>query len=46
MELTKEKITDSLSEKTKYLTSEYGVKRIGLFGAYAKGTSIKPNKFY
>ena len=24
-----------------YLASEYGVKRIGLFGSYAKGTSIK-----
>ena len=28
------------SEKTEYLASEYAVKRIGLFGAYAKGTSI------
>ncbi len=42
MELTKEKITDILSEKTEYLASEYGVKRIGLFGSYAKGTSIEP----
>ena len=36
--LTREKITDILLEKSSYLTSEYGVKRIGLFGSYAKGT--------
>ncbi|MYI93280.1 nucleotidyltransferase family protein [Candidatus Poribacteria bacterium] len=35
-------MTDILSEKTEYLASEYGVKRIGLFGSYAKGTSIEP----
>ena len=36
--LTKEKIIDILSENGSYLASEYGVKRIGLFGSYAKGT--------
>jgi len=36
--LTREKITDILLEKYPYLASEYGVKRIGLFGSYAKGT--------
>ncbi|MDH3600683.1 MAG: nucleotidyltransferase family protein [Candidatus Tectomicrobia bacterium] len=38
MMLTREKITDILLEKSPYLASEYGVKRIGLFGSYAKGT--------
>ena len=38
MMLTREKITDILLEKYPYLASEYGVKRIGLFGSYAKGT--------
>ena len=37
MMLTREKITDILLEKSPYLASEYGVKRIGLFGSYAKG---------
>ncbi len=36
--LTKEKIADILLENSPYLASEYGVKRIGLFGSYAKGT--------
>jgi len=31
------KVTDLLREKYAYLASEYGVKRIGLFGSYAKG---------
>ncbi|MDM8524292.1 nucleotidyltransferase family protein [Desulfococcaceae bacterium HSG8] len=35
--LTKEKITEILREKYPYLISEYGVRRIGLFGSYAKG---------
>ena len=35
--LTKEIITEILREKYPYLMSEYGVKRIGLFGSYAKG---------
>ncbi len=34
--LTKEKIMGILKEKFPYLVSEYGVKRIGLFGSYAK----------
>lgn len=36
--LTKERITGILREKYSYLTAEYAVKRIGLFGSYAKGT--------
>ncbi|CAK8712906.1 hypothetical protein GMJAKD_02170 [Candidatus Electrothrix aarhusensis] len=35
--LTKEKISAILKEKYPYLHSEYGVKRLGLFGSYAKG---------
>ena len=38
MTLTTEKITNILSEKSEYLAETYGVKRIGLFGSYAKGT--------
>lgn len=38
MTLTTEKITNILSEKSEYLVEAYGVKRIGLFGSYAKGT--------
>ena len=38
MMLTKEKITDILSEKSEYLAEAYGVKKIGLFGSYANGT--------
>jgi predicted nucleotidyltransferase len=34
--LTKEKIITILQENYAYLASEYGVKRIGLFGSYAK----------
>ena len=34
--LTKEAITKVLREKYPYLAAEYGVKRIGLFGSYAK----------
>jgi hypothetical protein len=36
MMLTQEKIIDLLREKYPYLAAEYGVKRIGLFGSYAK----------
>ena len=39
--LTKENIISLLKEKYPYLATEYGVKRIGLFGSYAKGTSIE-----
>lgn len=35
--LTREKVTSILREKYPYLASEYGVKRIGLFGSYAQG---------
>jgi len=34
--LTKKEITKVLQENFPYLASEYGVKRIGLFGSYAK----------
>lgn len=34
--LTKETITKALREKYPYLAAEFGVKRIGLFGSYAK----------
>ena len=34
--LTKEEITRVLRENSPYLASEYGVKRIGLLGSYAK----------
>jgi len=36
--MSKEKVVELLREKYPYLMSEYGVKRIGLFGSYAKGT--------
>jgi len=35
--LTKEKIIEIIIEKYPYLLSEYNVKKIGLFGSYAKG---------
>jgi predicted nucleotidyltransferase len=35
--LTREKVTELLREKYPYLASEYGVKRIGLFGSFARG---------
>jgi predicted nucleotidyltransferase len=34
--LSKERIIEILKEKYPYLVSEYGVKKIGLFGSYAK----------
>ena len=37
--LTKEIIVQQLREKHPYLTSEYDVKRIGLFGSFAQGTA-------
>ena len=37
MMLTKEKIIGKLREKYPYLVSEYGLRRIGLFGSYSKG---------
>ena len=41
MILTREKITNILSEKSQYLTETYRVKKIGLFGSYAKGTQTE-----
>ena len=41
MELTKEQIIQKLKENHSYLSSKYGMKRIGLFGSYAKGTQVK-----
>ncbi len=35
--LTPQQITDILQQQYPYLTSTYGIKRIGLFGSYAKG---------
>lgn len=35
--MTREKVMDILRKELSYLVSEYGVKRIGLFGSYAKG---------
>ena len=39
--LTREDITRILREKYPFLVSEYVVKRIGLFGSYAKGISTE-----
>ncbi len=35
--LTRDNIVELLREKSPHLAAEYGVKRIGLFGSYAKG---------
>ncbi len=35
--LTKERIFEILRAHHAYLASEYGIKRIGIFGSYAKG---------
>lgn len=35
--LTKEQILALLKQNKAYLSSEYGVKRIGVFGSYARG---------
>ncbi|MDY7031434.1 MAG: nucleotidyltransferase domain-containing protein [Thermodesulfobacteriota bacterium] len=35
--LTKEIIAEILREEYPHIISEYGLKRIGLFGSYAKG---------
>ena len=39
--VTKEKITTLLEEKQSYLSAEFGVQKIGLFGSYEKGTAQK-----
>jgi predicted nucleotidyltransferase len=36
--MSKENVAELLRAQYPYLVSEYGVKRIGLFGSYAKGT--------
>ena len=36
--MTREKVIEVLRKELPYLVSEYGVKRMGLFGSYAKGT--------
>lgn len=35
---TKERVMTLLRENYPYLAAEYGVKKIGIFGSYAKGT--------
>ena len=39
--LTRETIIERLRERYPYLTNEYGVKRIGLFGSFARGTATE-----
>ncbi len=36
--MTKEQVVTILRRQYSYLVSEYGIKRIGIFGSYAKGT--------
>ena len=35
--LTKKQITTILRQQLPYLSAQYGIKRLGLFGSYAKG---------
>lgn len=37
--LTREKITQRLRERYPYLAAEFGVRRLGLFGSFARGTA-------
>lgn len=39
--MTREKVIEILRKERPYFVSEYGVKRIGLFGSYAKGTPAR-----
>ncbi|MBW8041172.1 MAG: nucleotidyltransferase family protein [Planctomycetes bacterium] len=39
--MEREKVIEILRKELPYFASEYGVKRIGLFGSYAKGTPIQ-----
>ncbi len=39
--MTREKVVGILRKELPYFVSEYGVKRIGLFGSYAKGAPTK-----
>ena len=41
MELTREQIRQKLQENHSYLSSKYGLKRIGIFGSYANGTQVE-----
>ena len=39
--MTRENVIAILRKELPYFVSQYGVKRIGLFGSYAKGTPAK-----
>lgn len=39
--MTREKVVEILRKELPHFVSEYGVKRIGLFGSYAKGAPTK-----
>ncbi len=39
--MTRENVIEILRKELPYFVSQYGVKRIGLFGSYAKGTPTK-----
>lgn len=39
--MTREEVIDILRKELSYFVSEYAVKRIGLFGSYAKETPVK-----
>jgi len=39
--LTKKEVIEILRRELPYFVSRYGVKRIGLFGSYAKGTQAE-----
>lgn len=39
--MTREKVIEILRKELPYFGAEYGVKRIGLFGSYAKGTQAE-----
>ncbi len=38
MELTRDEVIRKLKDHQDYLSSEYGLRRIGIFGSYAQGT--------
>lgn len=39
--MTREEVINILRKELPYFISEYGVKRIGVFGSYAKGTQVE-----
>jgi uncharacterized protein len=41
MELTREDVIKKLKDNQNYLSSKYSLKRIGLFGSYAKATQTE-----